>query len=155
MQTMAKIVIMPTISIRKIVVCFQCRHEGEIKRLGPRVGLHLCSEQELNPDIQNRIRRKLEPSIINTSWMNHDEVQSVTAVKWFCRERVTVNPLHTVVLGVSKDQTVVQCKMALAPSGFRQFQCLKYSTYLKIIAIIAITATIIIKKKGKFLKLCK
>ena len=52
-------------------------------------------------------------------------------IKWFCRELVAVNPLHTVqvVLVVSKAQTFVQRKMALVPSGFRQFQCLKYSTY--------------------------
>jgi hypothetical protein len=46
---------------------------------------------------------------------DHAQVQSVTAVNWLCTEQVAVNPLHTVELGVSEDQTVVQCKRPLRP----------------------------------------
>jgi hypothetical protein len=56
--------------------------------------------------------------MINTRLLNHDEVQAVTAIKRLSREGVAVNPLHTIVFGVAKQQTVVQSKMALAPSRF-------------------------------------
>jgi hypothetical protein len=39
--------------------------------------------------------------MIDARWPNHYEVQSVTAMKRFLRERVAVNPLHTVVFGVA------------------------------------------------------
>ncbi len=59
----------------------------------------------------------------------------MTAVQWFCRELVAVNPLCSIVLGVSKDQTVVQCEIAIAPSGVRQFQCFPIITIIgKLIA---------------------
>jgi hypothetical protein len=39
---------------------------------------------------------------------NHDKVQVITAIKRLRRKRVAVNPQHTIVLGVTKHQTVVQ-----------------------------------------------
>jgi hypothetical protein len=46
-----------------------------------------------------------------------------TAIKLFLRELVAVNPLYTIVFGVANHQTVVQSKMALAPSRLIEFQC--------------------------------
>ncbi len=61
--------------------------------------------------------------MIDARWQNHYEVQSVTAIKRFLRERVAVNQLHTIVFGVANNQTNVQSKMALAPSRLLEFQC--------------------------------
>ncbi len=94
-----------------------------------------CAEwdQEQNPIIPNRTQRDHESSIINTQWPNHNEVQLVTqaAIKRFCRKRVAVTPLHTIVLYVSKHQSIVPSKLAPAPSWFRQFQCRKKSIFLQ------------------------
>ncbi len=54
--------------------------------------------------------------MIDARWLNHDEVQLVTAIKLFLREQVAVNLLHTIVFGVANHQTAVQSKMALVPS---------------------------------------
>ncbi len=48
-----------------------------------------------------------ESTIVSTWRPNHNKVQSVAAVEWFRRERVAVNPLHIIVHGVAKHQTVV------------------------------------------------
>jgi hypothetical protein len=52
-------------------------------------------------------------SNFNTWRQNHNEVQSVAAVKWFRRELVAVNPLHTIVLGVAKTKQVYSAKWLL------------------------------------------
>ena len=63
-----------------------------------------------------------ESSIIDAWWPNHDGVHSMTSVDHFCWKWIAVNPLHTLVLGVIQDQTVEQCKMALASGRFLQLQ---------------------------------
>ncbi len=122
---------MTIITILRIIVCLQCWHEGTIKRLRPSVGLCWGWEQKQNPSIPNRIRRDHESFLINTRRPNHNEVQSVTAIKQFCRERVAVNPFHSIVLCVFKHQTIVRSRMTLAPSWFRQFQCCRQGIYLQ------------------------
>ena len=57
--------------------------------------------------------------MVETRRPNHDGVQAVTAIKRLRRKRVAVNSLHTIVLGVTKNLTVVQRKVALALRGFR------------------------------------
>ena len=92
----------------------------------------LCGrEKEQTPCIPNWIWRHHEGSIINTWRPNHNVVQSVAAVKWFCRERVAANPLNTIVLGATKHQTDVQWEMSLVLCWICQFQCLKQSIYLQ------------------------
>ena len=130
MAIIAIMCIIQIITIFRIVICFQRRHECTVKRFRPGVGLWCGSEKKQNPFIPNWIWRDHEGSIINTWRPNHYEVQSVAAVKWFCRERVAVNPLHTIVLGVTKHQTVKEWEMALALCWICQFQCVKQSIYL-------------------------
>ncbi len=119
------------ITIIRIVICFQCRHESTVKRFGACVGLCGGREKEQNPCVPNWVWRDHESTIFNTWRPNHNEVQSLTAVKWFRRERVAVNPLHTIVLGVAKHWTVVKCEVALALSWVFQIQCLKQCIYLQ------------------------
>ncbi len=95
------------ITILRIVICFQRRNMCTVKRFGPGVGFCGGREKEQNPCILNWIWRGHESTIFNTWRPSHNEVQSVAAVKWFRRERVAVNPLHTIVFGVAKYQTVV------------------------------------------------
>jgi hypothetical protein len=45
----------------------------------------------------------------------------------FRRKWIAVNPLHTLVLGVTQHQTIEQCKMALALGRLLQFQGFKES----------------------------
>ena len=59
-----------------------------------------------NP-VRTKLNRNHKSTIFNTWRSDHNEVQSVAVVKWFSRELVAVNPLHTIVLGVAKYQTVV------------------------------------------------
>ncbi len=66
--------------------------------------------------LPNLIWRDQKTSMIDSRWSNHNEVQSMTEVKRFRREWIAVDPLHTIVLGVSRHQTVVQSKTALALS---------------------------------------
>jgi hypothetical protein len=54
--------------------------------------------------------RKTKPTYHRKLWQVHN---SVTAVKWFCREWIGVNPPYAIVLRVSKDQPGVQCGMPL------------------------------------------
>ncbi len=65
--------------------------------------------------------RHHEGSMVDTRQPNHDEVQAVIAIKRLPRKRVAgtlhtivLGTLHTIVLGVTKHQTVLQRKMALA-----------------------------------------
>ncbi len=83
--------IISIITILRIVIYFQRRHESTFKRFGPSVGLCGDREKEQNPCVPNWIWRDHECIIVNTWRPNHKEVQSVTAVKWFRRERVAVN----------------------------------------------------------------
>ena len=122
--------IMTIIIIIWIIIYFQCWDKCTVKCFGPCVGLWCGRKKEQNPRIPNWIWRDHEGSIINARRQNHYVVQSVAAVKWFCRELVAVNALHTTVLGVAKHQTVVQCEMALALPWICQFQCLQKSIYL-------------------------
>ncbi len=51
--------------------------------------------------------------MVDTLRLNHDEVQTVTAVKRFHRKLAGAHPLHTFVLGVPKHQKIMQSKIAL------------------------------------------
>ncbi len=68
--------------------------------------------------------------MVDTRWPNHDEVQAVTAVELLRRKRVAVYPLHTLVLGVSQHQTIIQGEMLLVFGRFLQLQGLKDGIYL-------------------------
>jgi hypothetical protein len=61
----------------------------------------------------------------------HDEIQAMTAMKLFAWKRIAVNPLDTFILGMTKHQTIVQCKVTLAFYRVLQFQCLQESNNLK------------------------
>ncbi len=128
---MSILTIMTIITIFRIVVCFQRWHECTVKRFGPGVCLWCGWEKEQNPCIPNWIWRHHEVSMVETRRPNHDEVQAVTAIKRLRRKWVAVNPLHTIVLGVTKHQTVVRWEMALALRWICQVQCLKQSIYLQ------------------------
>jgi hypothetical protein len=45
---------------------------------------------------------------------DHDHVQAMTAVKGFGWKWIAVNPLDTIVFGMTQHQTVIQSKMTLA-----------------------------------------
>ncbi len=48
---------------------------------------------------------------------DHDHVQAMTAVKGFGGKWIAVNPLDTIVFGMTQHQTVIQSKMTLAAAG--------------------------------------
>jgi hypothetical protein len=52
-------------------------------------------------------------------------------MKQFRRKHFAVNPLYTVVFGMTKHQTIEQSKMTLVFGLFMQFQCPEESIYLK------------------------
>jgi hypothetical protein len=108
----------------RIVVRFQSRHKGAIEGLGSCVCSSRGCEQKQHPSIPDSIRRDNERAIVDFWRPNHDEVQSVTSVKRFCRKRVAVYPLHTFVLGLSKHQAIIQSEMTLVLGRVFQLNCL-------------------------------
>jgi hypothetical protein len=130
LNIMSILTIMTIITIFRIVVCFQRWHECTVQRFGPGVGLWCGWEKEQNPCIPTWIWRHHEGSMVETRRPNYDGIQAVTAIKRLGRKRVPVNSLYTIVLGVTKHQTVVQWEMALALRLLCQDQCLKQSIYL-------------------------
>ncbi len=120
--------IIDIITILRIVVCFQCRHECAFEGL---VSGSRCREQQQNPSIPDCLWRHNKGAIIDTLRPNHDNVQAMTAIKCFFRKWIAVNPLYTVVLDMTKHQTIEQSKMTLAFRRILQFQCPKESSYLK------------------------
>ncbi len=115
--------IMHIITIFWIVVCFQRRHKGTIEGLGSSVCHSRGWEQKQHTSISDSFRWYNKSSIVDSWRPNHDEVHSLTTVKRFCRKQVAVYPLHTLVLGVSKHQTIVLC-------WFLHLQYLKKGIYL-------------------------
>ena len=101
------------ITILGIVVCFKCRHKGAIEGFGSSACWNRIREKERYPSIPDSFGLHYEGDIVDTWRPNHDEVQLVTAVERFCRQRVAVYPLHTFVLGVPKHHTIIQSKMPL------------------------------------------
>jgi hypothetical protein len=63
----------------------------------------------------------------------HDNVHAMTAIMMKCYRLkwIAVNPLYTIVFGMTKHQTIEQSKMTLACGRILQFQCPKESSYLK------------------------
>ena len=130
-------------TIFRIVVCFHRWHKCTVEGLDPVSVLaeaenrsNVCFsrgwEQKQYSSIPNCFLRHNKCSIVDYQRLNHDRdrVQSVTAVKRFCRKRVAVYPLHTCVLGVYQHQAVVQSKMTLVSGWILQLQCLKKGCYL-------------------------
>ncbi len=109
-------IMMSIMTILRIVICFQRKQEGTIKRFGACIGLCWGWKKEQTPSIPNK------SSMINTQQHKYNEVQPVTTIKLFHGKLVAVNPLHTIVFGVVRHQTVLQSKMALAPSWFLRIQ---------------------------------
>ena len=132
MQLKCIIEIIQINTILRIVICFQGRHQGAVKGLWSSISGNRGGEQEQYPSIPDSIGRNEKSTIVDSRRANHDEVQSVTAVKRFCRKRVAVYPLHTFVLGVSQNQTtwIVQSKMSPTSGWFLQLQPLKKRIYL-------------------------
>ena len=116
------ICVMRIMTIFRIIMCFQGWYKGTIERLGSSVGHSRSREQEQYTSIPYWLWRHNESSIIDAGWPNHDGVHSMTSIEPFCPKWIAVNPLHTLVLGVIQDQTVEQCKMALASGRFLQLQ---------------------------------
>ncbi len=67
--------------------------------------------------------------MIDASWLNHDEVELVTAIKRFLREQVAVNPLHTIVFGVANRQTAVQSTHIWAERFLKVMKYLHWEFY--------------------------
>ena len=107
------ICIMDIITVLRVVVCFHRGYKGTIEGFGSCVCHSRGREQDQYPPIPDRIGGDYKCPMFDTRRPNHDEVHSVTAVKWFCWKRITVNPLNTTVLGVSNYQTIVQSEMTL------------------------------------------
>ena len=99
---------MDIITVLRVVVCFHRGYKGTIEGLESFVCHSRGREQEQYPCIPDRIGGDNKYPIVDTRRSNHDEVHSVTAVKWFRWKRITVNQLNTTVLGVSNHQTIVQ-----------------------------------------------
>ncbi len=123
--------IIDIITILRIVVCFQCRHECAFEGLGYSVSGSRCWEQQQNPSIPDCLWRHNKGAIIDTRRPNHDNAQARTVMKCFSRKWIAVNPLYTVIFGMTKRQIIEQSKMTLAFRRILQFQCPKESTYLK------------------------
>ena len=123
--------IIDIITIIRIVVCFQCRYQCAFEGLGSSVSHSRCWEQKQNPSIPDSIRRHNKGAIIDTRRPNHDHVQAMTAVEGFCRKWVAVNPLGTLVFGMTQHQTVIQSKMTLALGWFLEYQGPEESSHLK------------------------
>jgi mannose-6-phosphate isomerase-like protein (cupin superfamily) len=49
-------------------------------------------------------------TIIDTQRPNPDNVQAITAMKRFRQKWIAVNPLYTIVFGMTKHQTIEQSK---------------------------------------------
>ena len=64
--------IISIITILRIVICFQRRHESTVKRFGPSVGLCWGREKEQNPCVPHWIWRDHESTIVNTWRPNHN-----------------------------------------------------------------------------------
>ncbi len=101
-------------------------HKGavELEGLGTSVCCSRGREQEQYPSIPHSRRRHYKGAMVDTRRQNHAEVQTVTAVKRFGTRGVAVNPLHTFVLGVSKQQTIIQSEMPPVFVRVLQLQCL-------------------------------
>ena len=125
------ICIMSIITIFRIIIRFQGWYESTIKRLGSSVRHSRSREQEQYTGIPDWLWRHNESTSIDARWPNYDGVHSITSIEHFRRKWIAVNPLHTLVLGVTQHQTIEQCKMALAFGRFLQLQCLKEGSYLK------------------------
>ena len=123
--------IIDIITIIRIVECFQCRHECAFEGLGSSVSRSRCWEQEKNPSIPESIWRHNKGTIIDTLLPNHDKAEAMTAMKRFRWKWIAVNPLYTVVFGMTKHQTLEQSTMTLAFGRILQFQCPEESSYLK------------------------
>ncbi len=126
--------IIDVITILRIVVnpsILQRQHKLTIEGLGSSVGSSRCSEKEQNPSIPHSIWRHNKASIIDIRQSNHDEIQAMTAMKLFAWKQIAVNPVDTFILGMTKHQTIVQCKVTLVFCRVLQFQCLKKSNNLK------------------------
>ncbi len=139
---MTIITIISIITILRIVICFQRRHESTVKRIGPGVGLCGGREKEQNPCVPNWIWRDHESTICNTWRPNHNEVQLVAAVKWFCRERVAVNPLHTIVQVWPSTKQLYSAKWPLSWAESFNSKVSSSAFTWKIIAIMTITSII-------------
>ena len=102
-------------------------HNGlRIVEIGSADALNLCYEMILLQESDSNNKS----TIVDSRRPNHDEVQSVTAVKWFRRKRVAVYPLHAFELWVSEHQTIIQSEMTLVSGGVFQLQCRQKGIYL-------------------------
>ncbi len=123
--------IIDIIAIIRIVVCLLSRHECALEGLGYSVSRSRCWEQEQNQNIPESIWRHNKGAIIDNRRPNHDKAEVMTAMKRFRWKWIAVNPLYTVVFGMTKHQTVEQSKMTLVFGRILRFQCPKESSYLK------------------------
>jgi hypothetical protein len=97
-----------------------------------RTWIQCQSQQMLRTGAEQSIpERHNKGAIIDTLRPNHDKSEAMPVMKRFCWKWIAVNPLYTVVFGMTKHQTVEQNKMTLAFGRILQFQCPKESNYLK------------------------
>jgi hypothetical protein len=94
------------------------------------------------------LRRYDKSSIIDARRPNNDGVHAITSIEHFAWKWIAVNPLHTLVLGVShwQHQTIERCKMALV---FGRFLAAPMSEGGKLPAINGISLIMRISVKGK------
>jgi hypothetical protein len=128
--------IMYIMTFFRIVVCFNHRHECTFEGLGSSVRCSRWWKKKQNPSVPDRILRHNEITIINSWRPNHDEIQSMTAIKWFRWKRITANPLHTLVLSVTEHQTIKQRKMRFGLADWCGSNVLRSSVAWKIMNII-------------------
>ncbi len=140
-------IIVIIVTILRIVICFQRWYECTFEGLWSSVSHCRCWKQKQNPSIPDSIWRHNKGAIIHPQLSDHDHVQAMTAVKGFGGKWIAVNPLETIVFGMTQHQTVIQSKMTLAAGWFLEFLCLasEESSNLKYIITI-ITINCIIQK---------
>ena len=97
-----------------------------------RTWIQCQSQQMLRTGAEQSIpERYNKGAIIDTLRPNHDKSEAMPVMKRFCWKWIAVNPLYTVVFGMTKHQTIEESKMTLSCGWILQFQCLKKSSYLK------------------------
>ena len=125
------IAIMYIITIIRIIVGFHGWDEGTLEGLGSSVRHSRSGEQEQYTSTPHWIGRDFESPVVDTGRPNHNQVHSVTSMERFCRKRIAVYALHTLVLCVSNHQTIEKTEMPLVLGWSMQFQCFKESINLQ------------------------
>ena len=69
---------------------------------------------EAKPEHTRQYLEKQQTRHIDALQPDHDHVQTMTAMKGFGGDWIALNPLDTIVFGMTQHQTLIQSKMTLA-----------------------------------------